>query len=65
MSVRTDADKAIDSAVGHVDAAIRELSRIFVERVWGFDHFDKDARIALRGAMFDLIEIREALEAPN
>ena len=62
MSVQTTADEARDKAVEHMDDAIKELSKIVIERCSGTDEYKMSYRTALMNAMSDLIEIRDNLD---
>ena len=59
MSVVTTADEKIYSAKEHIKGAIDDLTKIFVDEVWGSDEFSQEYREKYRKAWLDLIAMRE------
>lgn len=62
MSVVTTADENLRVVIESVDIAVKHLSKIVIERCWGYKDFSKDYIEALHNAMNDLIEIRNTLD---
>lgn len=61
MSVRTTADEKRDAAKDNIENAIKNLSEIVVDKVWGYDDFTKEYKKELLMATLKLIEIRDCL----
>jgi hypothetical protein len=61
MSVRTTADEKRDAAKDHVDAAIKNLSEIVIDQVYGSNEFSQEYNKRLFLAMSTLIEIRASI----
>ena len=62
MSVITTADEKLNSAVDSLNSAIANLSEIVIDRCWGHDDYTTEFKEVLSKSMFDLIQIRDALE---
>lgn len=61
MSVRTEADEHRDAAVEHINEAAQHLSKIVIERVWGWDEYKKEYLVKLEKALHDLLNMRNGL----
>jgi hypothetical protein len=61
MSVRTTADAARDKAREHVGAAVKELSTILIEEVWGHDDYSKEYLETLNDVFVKLIQIKKQI----
>jgi len=61
MGVITAADEHRDAAIENVDDAIKHISTIVVDCIWGWDHYSKEYFSILRAALRDLLDIREHL----
>ena len=61
MSVRTDADEKRDEAVQYLGFTIKAISEIVIERVWGWDSFNKEYQSKLREHLNTLMSIRDDL----
>ena len=61
MSAVTTADEKIDSAKGHIDSAIKDLSAILIDKEWGWDGFTDKYREEMTRVMFQLMYIRGKL----
>jgi hypothetical protein len=57
MSVITTADEKRDAAKDNIKAAIKNLSEIIVDEVWGSDDFNQEYKTKLFLAMSTLLEI--------
>jgi len=54
MSVRTEADVALDNAKMHMGEAIKELTKIVIEEVWDSD-YTHEYKEKLAHALFALV----------
>ena len=61
MSVTTTADEARDAAKQNINEAIKHLSAIVVEQVWGHDDYTEDYQAKLRDAFRELLTLRDRL----
>lgn len=61
MGVTTTADKALDAADEHLREAIRELSKLIVDRCWGHDEFGESYKQHIQEAFVSLLGIRANL----
>lgn len=62
MSVVTTADESLEFAKEAIDSAIQHLSKIVVEKCWGYKDFTKEYSAILRNSMTDLISMLSRLE---
>jgi hypothetical protein len=62
MGVRTTADEALDRADDLIGDAVKELTKIVVDRCWGHDEFGDSYRREIREAFLALIEVRTKLD---
>lgn len=62
MSVRTTADECLNNARENIRSAIMSLSRIEVEKVYGYDEWGKDFRKVIKDSFIKLMDISEALD---
>ncbi len=62
MGVTTAAHERIDDAKENVANAINNISAIAIERVWGWDEFNKEFRQELNKILFELMDIRDRLK---
>lgn len=62
MGVTTTADKALDDADEHLREAIRELSRLVVDRCDGHDDYSKEYQVDIQEAFVSLLGIRAKLD---
>ena len=65
MSVITEADKALDRTKHSVEDAVKNLSKIIVDQVWGHDDFSKEYKEELQRVFASLILVREKLGPPK
>lgn len=61
MSVRTTADEKRDAAKDNIEKAIKNLSEIIIDKVWGHDDFTQEYKKELFLAMSKLIEIQDRI----
>jgi len=61
MSVQKDADKALDDAKDHISKAIKSLSEIIVDQVWGYDDWTDTYTKKIQDSFYALIKTRDAL----
>lgn len=57
MSVRTDADEALDSARDHIKRAIDDLYGVVMEKTWGHDDFKEEWKIKHLAIFNKLVQI--------
>jgi len=62
MGVRTRANEALDEAKEHIQAALKSLSLIVIDRCWGTDDLSRGRQADCAAAMELLVEARERLE---
>lgn len=62
MSVTTEADEIIESIKKDIDSAIKSLSEIIIDRVWGYDDYGDDYKDNLANAMHDLLKLRSVFK---
>lgn len=61
MSIRTTADEKRDTAKDNIETAIKNLSEIIVDKVWGSDEFNEEYKNKLLLAMSKLLEIQASI----
>ena len=61
MTEQTLADEALDAARKEIDSAIKHLSGIVVDRIYGSDYFNPLGQDKIEESMFRLLEIRKLL----
>jgi hypothetical protein len=61
MGVKTDADKELDAAQNYIQMAIECLSKIEVERVWGYNKWKGSYKKKIRGCLISLLDVRDEL----
>lgn len=61
MSVTTLSDEHLESAKNEIEHAIKSLSKIVIDRDWGWDEFNNDYFKKMNQSLFELVEIRERL----
>jgi hypothetical protein len=54
--------KKIRQAIADLSCAIKNLSSVTIERVWGWDEYTSEAHDRYRNALYDLLEIRSRIE---
>lgn len=57
----TQADEHRNKAREDIDSAIKNLSEIIVDKVWGWDDYKKDYLQELKEVFVELIKIREKI----
>jgi len=62
MGVITTADERRDSALEHIDDAIKDLADIVVGKVWGYDEYSRDYELKLFKLFSELAGIRHDFE---
>jgi hypothetical protein len=61
MGVRTEADEQLDKADENIKAAIERLSKIVVDKCWGYDEYNKTYQHTIQESLRSLLEVRENL----
>jgi hypothetical protein len=62
MGVRTTADEKRDSACEHVEAAIKDLSEILIDKCWGHDCYTREYYEGLERAFKRLCKTHQLLD---
>jgi len=62
MSVRTEADERLKSAKEHLQAAIKDLSEIAINKCWGYDEYSKEWKHKMKEMLVALLEMQEELD---
>lgn len=57
----TTADEKLASAKQHIEDAIKDLSEILIDKVWGWDEFRDGVWVVLQASLFELMELRNKL----
>ncbi|MFA5299856.1 MAG: hypothetical protein WC389_16855 [Lutibacter sp.] len=63
MTVKTTADEKIESAKNHVKSAIKDLSDILVDNVWGWNSYNQVYQTKLQESLNALMNIKRDLES--
>lgn len=62
MSVRTSAQENRDDAKKDINDAIKQLSEIVIDEIYGWDEFTSEYLETLKDILFKLLEIKKELE---
>lgn len=62
MGVRTTADEHLETALEHINDAIKALSEIVVSQCSGHDSWNEEYRAKMRESFSSLLDIRQKLE---
>ncbi len=65
MSVKTDADEAMQYAYVYISKALLQINKVRVEKVPGHDDFNEKAQSVIRDTHTKLLEMRDDLEIFN
>jgi hypothetical protein len=61
MSVRTEADDAIDRAKDHINSAYKELSKALDKDTWGSDDYKEEYMDKVQEAALLLLKIKRSI----
>lgn len=62
MSVRTTADEKLDEVRNHITAALKAMDEVVIQRCWGWDDFNDEARARHRQLFRDLADMRMRID---
>ena len=61
MSTTTTADEKLQNAKEEINSAIKNLSEIVINQVWGYDEYREEYFDKMQSALTELLKIRKSL----